>query len=57
VPEAIVQARLTSDGARPAKLTFFAPDKVNVATDVTVQLSFGTAPNNRSLQLTVHVEP
>ena len=57
VPEAIVQARLTSDGARPAKLTFFAPDKVNVATDVTVQLNFGTAPNNRSLQLTVHVEP
>ena len=52
-----MQARLTSDGARPAKLTFFAPDKVNVATDVTVQLSFGTAPNNRSLQLTVHVEP
>jgi hypothetical protein len=57
IPEAAVQARLTSKGGRPAKLTFFAPNKVNAATDVKFRLVFGTAPNDKTIDITVRVEP
>jgi YD repeat-containing protein len=57
IPEAAVQARLTTDGKRLAKLTFFAPNKVNAATNVIIPLTFGTAPNDRTINLTVQVVP
>ena len=56
VPEASVQARLTSDGGRPAKLTFFAPSRVNATTDVVIPLTFGAAPG-KQIDLRVTVEP
>ena len=56
VPEAFVQARLTSDGGRPAKLTFFAPSRVNATTDVVIPLTFGAAPG-KQIDLRVTVEP
>lgn len=55
--EAVVQARLTSKGGRPAKLTFLAPNKVNAAVDVVFRLTFGTAPNDKQIDVTIHVEP
>jgi hypothetical protein len=57
IPEAAVQARLTSKGGRPAKLTLFAPNKVNAAQDVKFRLVFGTAPNDKAKEITIRVEP
>jgi len=57
IPEAAVQARLTSKGGRPAKLTFFAPNKVNAPTDVKFHLVFGTAPNEKPMDIAIRVEP
>jgi hypothetical protein len=57
IPEAAVQARLTSTGGRPAKLKFYAPSKVNAATDVKFRLVFGAAPNDKTIDITIRVEP
>jgi YD repeat-containing protein len=57
IPEAAVQADLRSLGGRPAKLFFRAPNKVNAAQDVKFKLTFGTAPNDREIDVTIPVEP
>jgi hypothetical protein len=54
---ATIQARVTSEGGRPAKLTFIAPDHVTAATDIIFNMDFGIAPNQKSIPTTVRVEP
>jgi len=57
IPEATVQADLAPAGGRPAKLRFRAPNKVNAAQAVTFKLSFGTAPNDRDIDISINVDP
>jgi hypothetical protein len=60
---ASVNARVVDGGGRPAQMTFFAPDAVNAATDVTVELHFGADPvanpaaAQRVMPLVVNVRP
>ena len=54
---AVNPARVVLGNGRPAHHTFFAPNKVKGAVDVKFKLTFGTAPNEKTVEVTVHVTP
>jgi hypothetical protein len=54
---AAAPARIIPGTGRPARNTLFAPNAVSAATDVTVEFIFGTAPNQKTVNVTVPVTP
>lgn len=54
---AATPARVILGTGKPAHNTFFAPNAVTAATNVTFQMVFGTAPNEKSLDVNVNVTP
>lgn len=54
---AAVPARVIAGTGRPAQNTFFAPNAVTAATNVALELVFGTAPNRRVLNMNINVTP
>jgi hypothetical protein len=54
---AAAPARVIAGTERPAHNTFFAPNAVTAATNVTLELVFGTAPNRKVVPITINVTP
>ena len=58
LPEgAAANASVINGTGRPATLTFVAPNKVKVATDVTFEMVFGSGVNSKTIPVTVRVTP
>jgi hypothetical protein len=54
---AATNASVIFGAGRPASITFFAPNAVKAATDVTFDMVFGSGANSKTLTVTVHVTP
>ena len=54
---AAAPARVIAGTGRPAHNTFFAPNAVTAAADVTLELVFGTVPNRKAVNIIVRVTP